>query len=278
MKTFIENLIKKTCHAELDSASQVAPSSDTSCHLLPPMGRRQFSFAFTLAEVLITLGIIGVVAALTIPSLVANYQKKRVAITLKKSYAELNQALQMGVAENGPNWNYTRADNISLWVQDYIEPYIKFNKAVNCPSNNTSPCSGIQRVRLLGNPKSEPAKTGGYVLQNPGSATAWWFYWYQGGEYVNVKVYVNNPNIPILGKDVFTFTLMDKNKPRFLPFGADGTIPYSGKVTRNNLLKGPIRTGGCYKESGGPDYYGPGDSCAAVIMMDGWEIKDDYPW
>ena len=33
-------------------------------------------WAFTLAEVLITLGIIGVVAALTIPTLVANYQAK----------------------------------------------------------------------------------------------------------------------------------------------------------------------------------------------------------
>ena len=33
-------------------------------------------FGFTLAEVLITLGIIGVVAALTLPSLVTNYQKQ----------------------------------------------------------------------------------------------------------------------------------------------------------------------------------------------------------
>ncbi len=32
--------------------------------------------AFTLAEVLITLAIIGIVAALTIPTLISNYQKK----------------------------------------------------------------------------------------------------------------------------------------------------------------------------------------------------------
>ncbi len=31
---------------------------------------------FTLAEVLITLGIIGIVAAMTMPALIANYQKK----------------------------------------------------------------------------------------------------------------------------------------------------------------------------------------------------------
>ena len=33
--------------------------------------------AFTLAEILITLGIIGVVAAMTIPTLITNYQKKQ---------------------------------------------------------------------------------------------------------------------------------------------------------------------------------------------------------
>ncbi len=241
----------------------------------PQIGRGKC--AFTLAEVLITLGIIGIVAVLVIPGWVESHQKKRVAITLKKSYSELNQALQMGVAENGANWDYSGIDGVTLWVQQYIEPYVKFNKAASCPHNSIAKCSGIQRSRLLGNPKSEPSKTSGYVLINPGSATAWWFYWHPYG-YIDVKIYVNNPDIPILGKDVFTFTLQDKSKPRFLPFGADGTVPFSNKITRDNLLKGPIRTGGCYKDSPAPDHYAPGDSCAAVIMMDGWEIKDDYPW
>ncbi len=42
------------------------------------------NFGFTLAEVLITLGIIGVIAALTLPNLIANYQKKVWATQLKK--------------------------------------------------------------------------------------------------------------------------------------------------------------------------------------------------
>ena len=41
--------------------------------------------AFTLAEVLITLGIIGVVAAITIPGLVADYQKKVLVAQFKKT-------------------------------------------------------------------------------------------------------------------------------------------------------------------------------------------------
>ena len=47
-------------------------------------GNRAGELGFTLAEVLITLGIIGIVAALTIPQLISNYQKKVVPIRLKK--------------------------------------------------------------------------------------------------------------------------------------------------------------------------------------------------
>ena len=39
---------------------------------------------FTLAEVLITLAIIGVVAVMTIPTLIANYQKKATATKVKR--------------------------------------------------------------------------------------------------------------------------------------------------------------------------------------------------
>lgn len=51
--------------------------------------------AFTLAEVLITLGIIGVVAALTLPSLIANYQKKILKNRFMKTYSELAQATEL---------------------------------------------------------------------------------------------------------------------------------------------------------------------------------------
>ena len=56
--------------------------------------------AFTLAEVLITLGIIGVVAAMTLPGLIQNYQKQVILTQLKKNYAILNQAVQMMRADN----------------------------------------------------------------------------------------------------------------------------------------------------------------------------------
>ena len=55
---------------------------------------------FTLAEVLITLGIIGVVAALTIPTLIKNYQKKVATTAAQKAYSTLNQAYLQILKEN----------------------------------------------------------------------------------------------------------------------------------------------------------------------------------
>ena len=57
--------------------------------------------AFTLAEVLITLGIIGVVAALTLPSLVANYKKSQYVNGLKAGYSILNNGFRQMMAEEG---------------------------------------------------------------------------------------------------------------------------------------------------------------------------------
>ena len=51
--------------------------------------------AFTLAEVLITLAIIGVVAAITIPTLIAKIQEKRYTTQYKKIFSELNQSMKM---------------------------------------------------------------------------------------------------------------------------------------------------------------------------------------
>ena len=62
--------------------------------------------AFTLAEVLITLGIIGVVAALTLPTLIQNHQKQVYVTQLKKAYSNISNALSQVVNdEGGVDWD-----------------------------------------------------------------------------------------------------------------------------------------------------------------------------
>ena len=64
-----------------------------------PLPEVEGKCAFTLAEVLITLGIIGVVAALTLPSVVAKFQQKSFSTAFKKEYSTLNNAINMVVYE-----------------------------------------------------------------------------------------------------------------------------------------------------------------------------------
>jgi type II secretory pathway pseudopilin PulG len=56
--------------------------------------------------VLITLGIIGVVAALTIPNVIANFQEKQSVVAFKKVYSELLQVHKQLNYEYGDNWTY----------------------------------------------------------------------------------------------------------------------------------------------------------------------------
>ena len=58
-------------------------------------------FGFTLAEVLITLGIIGVVAAITIPNLIQNNYEKRTVSLLRQTQSILAQAVRMAEEEYG---------------------------------------------------------------------------------------------------------------------------------------------------------------------------------
>lgn len=95
---------------------------------------------FTLAEVLITLGIIGVVAAMTIPSLIADYRKDVTETRLKKFYSIMNQAILQSVNDNGEpdTWSYfiddaydddgnliNQSDYTDASFQKYLAPYLK---------------------------------------------------------------------------------------------------------------------------------------------------------
>ncbi len=61
---------------------------------------KQIKKGFTLAEVLVTLGIIGVVSALTVPTLMQNHQRKVFVTQLHKVYNELGQAVEMYMTDN----------------------------------------------------------------------------------------------------------------------------------------------------------------------------------
>lgn len=91
--------------ADTQSAQRSPWAGFANAHAAPSR-----KFAFTLAEVLITFGIIGIVASMTLPALVQDYQKKQFAVMAKTNYVILNNALERAKSEYGTdvnNWIYS---------------------------------------------------------------------------------------------------------------------------------------------------------------------------
>lgn len=84
--------------------------------------------AFTLAEVLITLGIIGVIAAITIPALLNTTDEKDIVVGTKKAYSLFSNAFNSAENENGPVASWGCTDNACYFNK--LTPYLKITQ--NC--------------------------------------------------------------------------------------------------------------------------------------------------
>lgn len=79
---------------------------------------------FTLSEVLITLGIVGIIAAMTLPALLAKHRKVVIETSLKKFYTITNQAILRSVVDNEPTqyWEFpdeNTPENVEAFYNRY---------------------------------------------------------------------------------------------------------------------------------------------------------------
>lgn len=102
---------------------------------------------FTLAEVLVTLGIIGVVAAMTIPTLIQEHQKRALATATKKFYSTMSQAVRTYMAEEGvddlrntplASDNYEDSDSPEAVesIRNFVTKYMKVAKECDHDAND----------------------------------------------------------------------------------------------------------------------------------------------
>lgn len=232
---------------------------------------------FTLAEVLITLGIIGIVAAMTLPGLNAKYKKNQTVTQLKKAYTVLAQAIKLSEVTNGSldYWDY------KLPAEDFYQKYLANYMSVN---NKTITESGIVYKYLNGSSCAETlcVRDSYTVYLSDGTALILSaFTGLSNGRVISIDVNgYKEPNT--FGKDVFSFAII--NKYGLVPFGyksfgyaspnedADNPNSYNqvfGEYDRN-VITGSQKYA-CTKK-------GRGFWCSALILMDDWQIKDDYPW
>ena len=170
--------------------------------------------AFTLAEVLITLGIIGVVAALTLPTLIQNHQKQVYVTQLKKAYSTLNNAFNKMAADEGVvDWNQTYCSS-SLWVENDLEAT---NANVNECFDRIAKQMKVIKYKRYGEPCNETwceffgSDSNDYWLNLTSimvTADGITYLFNCGSAYIDILVDVNGvtkgPNKA--GRDVFEFT------------------------------------------------------------------------
>lgn len=236
--------------------------------------------AFTLAEVLITLGIIGIIAAMTLPSVITNYQKKQAVAQLKKFYSIMLQAVKLSESYNSDvkYWNFTIGGNnhTEIFMDTYIKPYIKvikeykpedFPADINYKCVSGSDCNAFGQVKN-NNPKLVLAD--GTMILAADLATGL----DDDGKTVhmmNIIVDLNGFKKPNqYGRDVFAFTIQPGTG--FAPAGIGYTSAIQGSQNYDREWFSSGGNGrGCNRRDAG--FY-----CAALIMTDGWEMKEDYPW
>lgn len=95
--------------------------------------------AFTLAEILITIGIIGVVAALTMPSLINSYKDKQFKTAYKKAYSDIQNAFIDAIFEESLTRNQQFA--VEPTKQEFGIMKEKFIVVTDC-GNQISTCWG----------------------------------------------------------------------------------------------------------------------------------------
>lgn len=214
---------------------------------------------FTLAEVLITLVIIGILASLLLPTMIVNIQKDETVSRLKKEYSILNQALILSERENGPNssWDWGSSAGPGLTFSQSFDQYWGPYLSVLNTCSSLSAC-GYSAIWYRSN------KTTGWVCASLNGALTYdgTMFLLKDGAVVYIRITssttprdlildINGQKGPnILGHDLFVFTF------------SDGEIVPSG-ITLSNPCPAGDNIGG---------------DCAAKIIKSGWIIPDDYQW
>lgn len=194
--------------------------------------------AFTLAEVLVTLAIIGIVAALTIPGLMKNYQDSLYKTQLKAAYSILSRATKSVMSDNndtmlnlcGPTGANAAGVCLSATSHNYVtglyRQYLSSIKSCSTWDAETGQCWYTDPVKNYSPNCSWGENTMGYariVLNNgmllsitysDGSCSS------SGIGCGGVVVDVNGKKAPNrYGYDVFTFTITSNG---IIPEGNNG--------------------------------------------------------
>lgn len=128
---------------------------------------------FTLAEVLITLGVIGVVAAMTMPSVINHFKEKQTVTALKHSYSVLSQAFTNIIANEGTpdTWNLTSTEDF----RDLFAKYMRNVKKCDAEGGDCQPeCVHNLSTGNCFNYNNTTKKVHSALMLNNGTVLTFW--------------------------------------------------------------------------------------------------------
>lgn len=209
--------------------------------------------AFTLAEVLITLGIIGVVAAMTIPMLHTKIRNKILYAQFMTTYSDLNQAAKLFESNEGVTVNlYDQVSgatddgsggNLNIKGDNALRKYMSYFKGISTDSNRDwrgfDPAKHIAQRNLSGNATiNYPCDESSVIIDMTGRLFATDNSIVQEKQAFGPKICVDINGVAPpnrLGYDRFTFVFTEDNK--VVPYTGTSWNGLSQNLTDENQIK-----------------------------------------
>ena len=165
--------------------------------------------AFTLSEVLITLVIIGIIAAITVPTIIANSNEKALKVALKKNHSVLEQALRRYYIDNGEYFSEETFSSLKI-KNEFFSKY--FN--VGCMGSQCKYTNDIEYKTYDGRKAADGIRygTGFDLMLDDGT-----FIYFGAGntkyECIYLFIDVNGPykKPNRIGKDTFVYQMFYKS-------------------------------------------------------------------
>ena len=212
---------------------------------------------FTLAELLIVLGIIGIVAALTIPTLTANYRQKIVETKIKKFYAVISQVIERSESVNGPIawWSFPSVvvgggGDVTAWYDKYFTPYLEARVMLKNFHLGNVWWSGFSVQFNDGSAASCAPSNGGYKMLC--------IYYPSIKDITKIRDNTSETNELIVGKNAFVFQINEKGFQSAVD--NDTCVPQKGITGGSSVA-----------------YGNTGKGCTTLLMQNNWEFPKDYP-
>lgn len=200
---------------------------------------------------MVTLGIIGVVSAMTVPSLMQNHQRRTYVTQLHKVYNELQQAALQCITDRNAI-NLTEAGiNSQDAANNFIETYFKIVQ--KCEASLTPCFVPVGEMRTLNGAEAEygHAVENSYVLSS-GVAIRFDYY----SSHISVLVDINGAKGPnIVGRDIFYMALYP-----------------DGRVDEANAFDGPLDKDEREEAFNNCQTAVSGWGCFGKILNDNWEM------